>query len=393
MFFVHDRGRMLSVYISGQQLGAILGLITGGKIADTVGWRWGEYIVAIIGAVVLLLFIFSFEETLFPRFLFSSEVPVIIGRTSQDSDESTRELHNGKTAKGGDIASTAPLGNENDSSNAPQAQPDSYWTSSDKFPKRSYAELLKLWTYYPQNRTTFWQYFRRPFLLATFPNIIIAGFIFAFGSTAGIVSFNTISEILTAPPYNWSTTKTGLSFLAAVIGNIIGWALGALSDHLVIHIARRNGGVKEPEMRLYVLSISVILVPLGYLLYGFGAQSHLPWPTITLGILCMTAHQVLACTVATAYAMECFPGVSASLVTLLAIYSSVINFGVSYSVQPIIEGVGYGWTFFIFGILVLGAMGAAGWAVVRGKEWRRRCAGRYYGILGEVGDGEGGGVR
>jgi MFS family permease len=124
------------------------------------------------------------------------------------------------------------------------------------------------------------------------------------------VSFNTISEIMTNPPYNWGTTATGLIFFAALVGNFIGWATGVLSDQLVIYLARRNGGIKEPEMRLYMLVVCFIYAAVGYMLYGWGAQLGLHWITVAIGICGMIAHQVSACTIATAYAMECFPGVS-----------------------------------------------------------------------------------
>ncbi|KAK5277598.1 hypothetical protein LTR40_010199, partial [Exophiala xenobiotica] len=70
MFYAHQRGRMLSFYLFGQQLGSILGLITGGSISDSLNWRWSQYIVAIIDGGVLVLLFLTFEETLFPRFLF-----------------------------------------------------------------------------------------------------------------------------------------------------------------------------------------------------------------------------------------------------------------------------------------------------------------------------------
>lgn len=47
MFFAHERGRMVAIYIFGQQLGSILGLILGGYIADGIGWRWSSPVVAI----------------------------------------------------------------------------------------------------------------------------------------------------------------------------------------------------------------------------------------------------------------------------------------------------------------------------------------------------------
>jgi len=47
MFFTHERGRMVAIYIFFQQLGSILGLILGGYISDGIGWRWSSPIVAI----------------------------------------------------------------------------------------------------------------------------------------------------------------------------------------------------------------------------------------------------------------------------------------------------------------------------------------------------------
>lgn len=88
--------------------------------------------------------------------------------------------------------------------------------------------------------------------------------------------------------------------------------MGMLSDQLVIYLARRNGGVKEPEMRLYMLIPSFVLAAAGYMLYGWGAQSELSWIVIAIGLGAMIAQQVSACSIATAYAMDCFPGVSLS---------------------------------------------------------------------------------
>jgi hypothetical protein len=99
-------------------------------------------------------------------------------------------------------------------------------------------------------------------------------------------------------------------FFAALIGSILGWATGVLGDQIVIRLARRNGGVKEPEMRLWTLGFCFIYSTVGYNLYGWGAEKGLHWITIAIGVGCMIAHQVSACSVATAYAMESFPGVS-----------------------------------------------------------------------------------
>ncbi|KAF4447191.1 hypothetical protein F53441_9238 [Fusarium austroafricanum] len=371
MFFVHERGRMLSVYLFAQQLGSILGLITGGSMSDTVGWRWSQNICGFIFAFVLIMFTFSFEETLFPRFLFAQPV---ISTIPASKDEETAGNGKPKAAE---------------STEKKKLELKTYASHNngivDDFPKRTYLQTLKPWTRYPQNKTTFWQYFRRPFFLWGFPNVVIAAFIYAFGATAGIVSFNTISEILTEPPYNFSTTNTGLVFFAALVGDIIGWGTGVLSDQVVIALARRNGGVKEPEMRLYMLIPCFIFAAVGYMLYGWGAQTEAHWITIAIGIGAMISHQVGACSIATAYAMDCFPGISGELVVVLAMCSSMVNFAISYSVQPFIDAAGYGWTLTCFGILVLLSVSAAILLVLFGKRWRIAKGPRYYKFLEEVG--------
>ncbi|OAL69143.1 MFS transporter [Trichophyton violaceum] len=354
MFFAHQRGRTLSFYLFGQQLGSILGPITGGIISDGPGWRWTQWICSMIFAVVLILLFTTFEETLFPRFLFAQD--------QNDPNTSHKK----------DIDMTASL-----------HEVDSTSKVSYHFPKRTYLRRLKLWIHFPQDKTTYWQYFRRPFVLFLFPNIIIAGVIFAFGCTAGIVSFGTISRITSKPPYNWSTTSTGLIYLAALAGNIVGWATGMSSDFIVMRLARRNHGIKEAEMRLWTLCVTFVYAAVGYMLYGWGAHFGMHWITIAIGLGCMIAHQVSACSVATAYAMECFPGISGELVVVLSICSSVINFPLSFTVQQVVDMIGFGYAFVFYGFCVLASMAAAIPAVLYGKSWRRRAAPKWKKWLAE----------
>jgi MFS family permease len=120
-----------------------LGLITGGSIADTLGWRWSQYIVAIIDGGVLVLLFVSFEEILFPRFLISDST----------RNSSSLEIDSeGKTPTAANIVDVA---------------------IGDNLPKRTLVERFKPWSFYPEDRTTYWQYFCRPFFLLSFPNVII----------------------------------------------------------------------------------------------------------------------------------------------------------------------------------------------------------------------------
>lgn len=50
-------------------------------------------------------------------------------------------------------------------------------------------------------------------------------------------------------------------------------ATGYFGDRLVIYLARKNGGYKEPEMRLWTLGFCFIYTAVGYLTYGWVAQA------------------------------------------------------------------------------------------------------------------------
>lgn len=49
------RGRILSYWSSGTLIGAAIGFVLGGRVADTLGWRWAFYIVGIPGLVAAFL--------------------------------------------------------------------------------------------------------------------------------------------------------------------------------------------------------------------------------------------------------------------------------------------------------------------------------------------------
>ncbi|KAJ5965623.1 hypothetical protein N7481_012337 [Penicillium waksmanii] len=363
IFFTHERGRMVAIYIFFQQLGSILGLILGGYISDGIGWRWSSPIVAIACGVLILLFIFTFDDTMFPRYRFNSFSDADPTRRNEDA-EKEKELEPSVSDPAGDGEG-----------------------EGEEILPRTYLQKIALVHHFADDKTTWFQYFRRPFYLFAFPNIVLAGIQFAFGCTAGIVSFNTISEIMTESPYNWSAGSTGLIFLAALVGNFLGMGVGSLSDWVVLVLARRNKGYKEPEMRLWTYIFPFIFGAIGYFLYGWAATNGSHWMAIAVALCCLIAQQVSITSLATAYAMECFDGISGELVVVLAICSSLINFAISYSVQPFINATNYGWTFTCFGILVVLSILLGIPMIIWGKSWRRNCRTRYEQFLAETGRG------
>ena len=75
-------------------------------------------------------------------------------------------------------------------------------------------------------------------------------------------------------PWNFNAFEVGLLNLAPFIGLAVGAPLGGtLGDIIVVKAAKRNGGVFEPEMRLYTQFIPVILMTAGFMTFGYGIYS------------------------------------------------------------------------------------------------------------------------
>lgn len=372
-FHVHERGRALAVYLFFQEIGAVIGLVAGGNIAATIGWRWSQYLVAIVDAFILGLFIFTFQETLFPRFLF-------------ERAEHTEYVKSIKSTISTEITSSEKQNIIVESNDNVESNDDVEYNHPKvtDFPGMAYWQgVLKWWVYFPEDKTTYWQYFRRPFILFTFPNIFFAGLMFGFGPTAGMLIFSTVAEILMDAPYNYSTTTTGLMCLGALIGSIISWFCGFLSDYVVIYLAKKNNGIKEPEMRLYTMILPFCFAAAGYMMFGWGAQLGDKWIVVSVGLGLMTAQQVSACSIATSYAMDCFRGISSELVVVLAICNACINFAASYSCQEFLTAVGYGWLFFFWGMLVMASCASAFIVIIYGKRWRKNSAEKYFKFVSE----------
>lgn len=116
------------------------------------------------------------------------------------------------------------------------------------------------------------RHFYQPFLvLVTFPAVaytaICCGAILAWFS----VLATTQPTYLLYPPYNFQATGVGLFSIAPFIGAVIGCAIGGpLNDWWILFMSKRNNGIFEPEYRLYLSIPTIIISPVGILLFGLG---------------------------------------------------------------------------------------------------------------------------
>lgn len=117
-----------------------------------------------------------------------------------------------------------------------------------------------------------------PVLWAALVQSVTIGFLVAVTSNVGSAFEAT---------YNFQPWQAGLCFIAAVIGSIVGIpAGGQMGDLVADWLTKRNGGIRDPEMRLPAMIPCLITTPLALILYGVGIQKKLHWmcPTVGLGL-------------------------------------------------------------------------------------------------------------
>lgn len=92
VFFQHQRGSVLGIYVLATSIGTFLGPLISGYIADNdvLGWRWIGWFSVIISGATFIVFYFGLEETAFER-------GSIVEGVNTDSTNSTRPIEKNDT--------------------------------------------------------------------------------------------------------------------------------------------------------------------------------------------------------------------------------------------------------------------------------------------------------
>jgi len=282
------------------------GIIIAGLITINHPWRYIYYVaVALIGATLLLAF-FTFPETAYIR---SIEIDTDNEPTLEDKRDEV-------------IAHQS----ESPSSSIP--------------PKKPYLHSLKIFsgTYTGE---TFWRLFARPFALIILPPVlwcslvqsVTIGFIVA-------VTSNVASAYQQA--YGMKPYETGLCFIAAIIGALVGIVCGGwVGDKTADYFTKRNNGIREPEMRLPAMMFSLISTPLSLILYGVGIQNKLHWMCPTVGLALLNFSIVQGTNVALVYTIDSYRPITGEVTLTTMAFKSAFGFLLSFYTNPWIEKSGY----------------------------------------------------
>ncbi|KAJ9130221.1 MFS general substrate transporter [Pleurostoma richardsiae] len=317
-FFLHERGTIMAMYTAALSCGVGGGIVLCGLITINLSWRYIYWVaVAMIGACTVLV-IFAFPETEFNR------AAVLAGGAAAFDPETISE---------------GPL-KEGQDPEIVQAELASGRSHREPAKKITYLQSLRLYSgVYTQER--YFKVFIRPVVMLTLPPVIWATLIMSV--TIGfLVAISSNFATAFSDTYGFKSWQSGLCFIAGVIGALIGAFFGGrFSDMVADFLTVRNGGVREPEMRLPALMISLVTAPLALVLYGVGIGNHLHWMVPTLGLGLLNFSIVQATNVTLVYAIDAYRPVAGEITVTQLGFKAAFGFLLSFYTNPWIAKDGY----------------------------------------------------
>ncbi|KAM0819225.1 putative Major facilitator superfamily (MFS) profile domain-containing protein [Seiridium cardinale] len=290
MFQPDRRGFAMGIWTLGPLFGPTVGPLVGGFVADSIGWRWDFWIVLIIAVIITVLIEFLNKET------------------------SHRKLIDVKTAR---------LKKELGRDDLRSCYDNSQHLSATRTMANGLTRPLKLLFLSP---------------LVFFVSLYIA---FVYGVL--YLLFTTIPTVF-EETYGFELRLTGLVYLAIGVGNLISWAIVTLySDKSVVRLARANGGVFEPEMRLKISISFSLFLPVTLFWYGWCAYYKTHWIATILSLLPYGLGTVGIFLPLTTYIVDSYPMYAASAIAATTVLRSLFGALLPLAGPPMYQSLGLGW--------------------------------------------------
>lgn len=145
-------------------------------------------------------------------------------------------------------------------------------------PRISFAQEMKPWSGYVHHVSLI-STMVRPFFLLASPAVLWATLLFTTCISWLVGISITLSQIFSAPPYNFSVRSVGATNLSSFVASVIGTMVaGPLIDGIVKRMAKRNKGIFEPEFRLPIMVTYLLFTATGFFGWGQAAYKQEPWP-------------------------------------------------------------------------------------------------------------------
>ncbi|OJJ50416.1 hypothetical protein ASPZODRAFT_57859 [Penicilliopsis zonata CBS 506.65] len=337
LFFVHQRGTMNGIYLIMVTIGNSLGPVASGYVAANQGWQWSFWWCAIFMGITAVLMIFFLEESKY-------DYPQAMDETASTVNGSTT------TAATKEEASTA----------------------EKHIPEEGGFDLRRFLTHYSEPIV----------MLYTFPTVAFTAIQYGFNIACLAILVITQATIYPEPPYDMSSIAVGNMEIPAAIGSLLGALFGGpLIDYFLLLAAKRNGGIYEPEMRLYLYCVPALFMAAGVLMYGLTIAKGMPWIINGVGSAFMGAGLGGMCDMSLAYLQDSYRGMVGDALVPVAFVRNICGTILAFAIPYWMDGMGTYNMFVLLGCLSLALSALHIPMIIYGKRSRERCADKYYAYL------------
>ncbi|KAL3423143.1 major facilitator superfamily transporter [Phlyctema vagabunda] len=292
----HERGFRIGLWVMAIDLGGLFGAFFGGFIA-TVDQYWIAYQVTILFAALLVMECIFLPETLYPR-------GHIVSSASSSSSSSSIDLPRTK------MLSMLPNFRKIPGINHPKP-----WDTLVRF--------VRIWSY---------------------PTVVISTMAFTYFQYWWLLS------ILTMEPAAYASYKLqvqGLFFTGLIVGTVVAEIAvsGRLSDWIMAQTAKRNGGVRVPEARLWLGYPGAVLCSLGLLIWGLSIDRTWHWMTGQIGFFLFGAGLQIGNTALSNYIVDSYYDHSMDIIVFYSVLINLSAFIEPWFINIWVESSGYTWSF------------------------------------------------
>ncbi|RDW68190.1 MFS general substrate transporter-1 [Coleophoma crateriformis] len=374
LFFAHERGTYMGIYAFLLFGSNFLAPFFAGFINDGVGWRWVMHFGSITLAVTGILLFFFMEDTIYFRSTFEG----------LDDDPRTSITQHSTVGNGIEVMEKttskpqAPVPGKN-VSGVLNYSPVSEHTFP---PPKTYIQKLALFVKLDGRLTKkqlFTMMYRPLLIFYHFPITTWCGFLYGTNLSWYNVMNGTTSLILGGAPYNFQAKYVGCAYLSPFIGAAVAsvWS-GQIADKLTLRLARKNGGVREPEQRLWSMLLPAIIGPAGLILWGVGADHGIHFMGLIIGLGMLVFGLICASSISLSYDVDCFKDLAGETMIAVIIFRNTLGFGFSYAITPWINAQGLTKTFVAVGMISLVCTSSFLAMIKFGKALRRFSTTKYW---------------
>ncbi|BCS30614.1 uncharacterized protein APUU_80917S [Aspergillus puulaauensis] len=319
VFFLHERGQMTAVYSAALSSGASLGSLVAGVMSASQNWRTFHYLCAALVLCTTALIFFTMPETAFQR-------------DAVGSDDET----NDKVPAFSEVESIQVVNT----------------------PKKKTLIHRMAFRRSPLTHESIWKIALRPMTVIWIPSVLWSTVAFGIGIGIFVVVSTTAATAYTQI-YHFTNWQVGLVWIASIIGNVLGMPFGGyFSDWVASRATSKNGGIREPEMRLPAVSVAMFSYPASLLLYGLGINYKAHWMVPTLGIFLFSFGSSAAIGISVVYTIDCYRPIAGEIVVAQVAFKSIVTFLMSFYANAWIDTSGYtgafgtmaGFSFFVLAL-------------------------------------------